>query len=167
MKWKELVPWRSSESKNTVRGEENHLAAFQREMNSLLEKFFTGLPLSPFSILTDSSGSFSPRINVEETDSDIIVRAEVPGLEEGDVTLSLTDENLTIRGEKKQESEKTEGVNTYYEASYGSFERVIPLGVEIDQDRVDASLKKGVLTVQLPKTEREQKAAKKISVRTE
>ena len=107
---------------------------------------------------------FSPRMDVSETDKEIVVSAELPGLADEDIDVSLSLGMLTISGEKKQEKEK-KGRNYYHvERSYGSFQRSIPLPAEVDTNQVDAVFKKGVLTVTLPKTGAAQ-AGKKIAVK--
>lgn len=98
--------------------------------------------------------SGAPLVDLEETDDELIVSAELPGFAEKDFAVELTGERLVIRGEKKNASEK-QGAGYYYaERSYGSFARAIALPCEIDREGVKARFKNGVLTVAMPKTER-------------
>ena len=90
------------------------------------------------------------------------VSAELPGLEEKDVEVLLADDVLTIRGEKKSEVEDKE--RQFSERFYGRFERRIPLGIEVEEDKVAASFKNGVLTVTLPKSARARARAKRIAI---
>ena len=136
----------------------------RREIDSLFDNFFSGVNRGPFE---NRQGIFNPKVDVTETDKDIKVRAELPGMDEKDVEVSLNKDTLTIRGEKKAEKEH-EG-KAYYrmERSYGSFSRTIPLPVEVDTDKIEAQLKKGVLTVTLPKSAKAVDKTKKISVMIE
>jgi HSP20 family protein len=107
-----------------------------------LEDFFEelGSPRGGFS-------RWSPSVDVNETDKEVVVRAEVPGLDPGDVALSLTPHGLTIRGEKREEK-KDKGL---LEWRYGSFVETVPLPPGLDADRAEARVKNGVLTVRLPR----------------
>jgi HSP20 family protein len=97
------------------------------------------------------------------------VRAELPGIDEKDIDVRLSDGTLTIRGEKKEEREEREEGGSYYvsERRYGSFQRSFRIPEGIDHDKVDASFRKGVLTITLPKTPEAQQKAKKIEVKGE
>ncbi len=144
--------------------EDNPFAMLRREMDSMFDNFFRGFELEPFE---GRIGTFAPRIDVSETDREITVSAELPGLDEKDIDVSLSDDMLTIKGEKKDEKED-KGKDYYrMERSYGSFSRTIPLPVEVQADKVDATFKKGVLTVTLPKSEQAVKAAKKVTIKAE
>ncbi len=90
--------------------------------------------------------------------------AEVPGLEEKDIEVLLDDGVLTLKGEKRSETEDKE--KQFSERYYGRFERRIPLGTEVKEDQVDATFKNGVLTVTLPKTEKAQSQVKRIAIRS-
>jgi HSP20 family protein len=146
------------------REEVDPFALLRRRMDDMFEGFLHGFDLRPFEA---RSGVFSPSVDVVENEKDIRISAELPGMEEKDIEVSLGKDSLTIRGEKKEEKEdKGKG---YYrmERSYGSFSRVIALPSEIDQDKVKATFKKGVLTVTLPKTEKAIKDTKKIEVKSD
>ncbi|MCC7364098.1 MAG: Hsp20/alpha crystallin family protein [Dehalococcoidia bacterium] len=94
---------------------------------------------------------WSPRCDVEETDAEVIVHAELPGVEAKDMEVSIAGSQLTIRGEKQtQRSEENEG-RTYQERFFGSFERSIPLPPGVDADNIAANLKDGVLEVRIPR----------------
>lgn len=114
-----------------------------------------------------STGSISPSVDIEDKGKELKVSAELPGMDQNDVEVSLTDDALSIRGEKK--AEETEEHDGYYvsERSYGSFSRVIPLPVEVESDKVKAKFKKGVLTVRLPKSEKAKANTRKITVHSE
>ena len=107
-----------------------------------------------------------PRVDVSENNKEIVVKAELPGVDEKDIDVSLTDEALTIRGEKKLEQED-KGENYYrLECFQGSFTRTIPIPVSVESDKAEAFFKKHVLTVKLPKTEVSQKRGKRIAIKS-
>jgi HSP20 family protein len=136
-------------------------------MNRLFDDFFGGFSLSPWAPLERGVPQvFTPRVDVSETDTEIKVSAELPGMEEKDIDVSLTRDTLTIKGEKKEESE--EKGKDYYrmERSYGSFTRSIPLPVEVNTDKVEATFKKGVLDITLPKTAKAIGETKKVAVKS-
>jgi HSP20 family protein len=142
-------------------------ASLQREMNRLFDSFFGGVNLSPWAPLERGvAEAFTPRVNVSETDKEIKISAELPGLDENDLDVSLTRDALTIKGEKKEEKE--EKGTSYYrvERAYGSFTRSIPLPVDVNTDKVEATFKKGVLYITLPKTVNAIEKTKKIQVKS-
>jgi HSP20 family protein len=96
-------------------------------------------------------GNIVPKIEVVENDKSIELTAEMPGLQEGDVEISLVDNVLTIRGEKRAERERDEQNYHVTERVYGSFYRAIELPAGIDPSRVEASMSNGVLKVFIPK----------------
>jgi HSP20 family protein len=149
----DLVPWRWGEKRVPVRrDEENPFYAWQREVDRLFEDFMgSRFGLAPFGGFMERYGAFNPQIDVTENDKEIKVTAELPGLDEKDVEVSLSNGTLTISGEKK--AEKEDKAENYYrlERSYGSFQRVIPLSTEVEADKVEAAFKNGVLRITLPK----------------
>ena len=146
------------------REEYNPFVSFRNEMNSLFDNFFRGFEIEPFA---GRLGAFSPKVDVKESEKDIRVTAELPGMNDKDIDVSLSKDALTIRGEKKEEKED-KGKDYYrMERSYGSFARTVPLPAEIDTDKVKAEFKKGVLTVTVPKTAKAMRETKKISVKAE
>lgn len=132
-----------------------------RSIDDLLEDFFGGVGT------VNSNTGIAPRFEVSEVDGAIVVDAELPGMDEKDVEVSLQDNILTIKGEKKQEHE-TKKKNCYIaERSYGSFQRSLQLGSGIDESKVSAAFKKGVLTVTIPKAEPEKSKARTIDIKSE
>ena len=158
-----LVPWKRGEKKVPVKQESSHpVVRFQREMDKLFDNFFNGFDLAPWG---QSWGAFHPNVDISEDNKKIMVAAELPGLDENDIQVSLAHNVLTIKGEKKEEKED-KGKNYYHmERSYGSFQRSIPLPCEVETDKVEATFKKGVLNISLPKTAEAQKQRKKITVK--
>jgi HSP20 family protein len=106
----------------------------------------------------------TPAVDLYEEKDDIVVKAELPGLEKDNIEVNLSENRLTIKGEKKQEEEvKKEG---YYrsERSYGSFLRTLELPTEVQTDKVKAAFKNGILEIRLPKTEETKKKETKVKV---
>lgn len=97
--------------------------------------------------------SWLPKVDVHENDEQITLRAELPGLSEDDVELTIDKGRLTVQGEKRLEKEDTDGKYRRIEATYGSFYRSFPLPDLIDQDNIGARFDNGVLYVTLPKVE--------------
>lgn len=136
-------------------------ASFQRQMNRLFEDAFN-VPMrgnAPPALL-------APSIDVKETDKAIEVEAELPGVDEKDVQVTLENDVLTIKGEKKAEKEETKQGYYMSERSYGSFFRSLEMPTGIDADKVNASFAKGVLKVTLPKPIGAQAKSKKIEIKT-
>lgn len=143
---------------------EHPLLSLQREMNRIVDSFFPGLRSKSFG---DLPGMFMPHMNVAETYKAVQVTVELPGMDEKDVEVSLTQDMLTIRGEKREE--KSENTRSYHrlERTFGSFARTISLPTDVDHDKVSAAFKKGILTITLPKTAQTLRETKKIPVKTE
>jgi HSP20 family protein len=166
----DLIPWKKDETSVPVRrgqGEETFLD-LRKQMNRLFDEFFERpFGLSPFFGDSTLWGDFAPHMDVSETDKEIIISAELPGAEPEDIHITLDRNILTISGEKR--AEKEEGGKRFYrvERSYGSFRRSILLPEGVDEDQIDASYKRGVLKVNLPKTARAQKKRKRITIKTD
>jgi len=149
-----LVPWWRSEGGVAER---DPFAALQKEMNELLENF-----LGPRA--DRALGGFSPKVDVAETETEVKVTAELPGMEEKDIDISVDGDMLTIKGEKKTEKEEKKEESYRLERSYGSFRRDILLPSKVQIDKVKATFAKGVLTVMLPKSA---EAAKRHKIKLE
>ncbi len=160
---RDLIPWSRGRDVTVRRGEEaNPFLALHREMNRLFDDVFRGFEGLPgFAGLT-GRGVTWPSLEVSETDKEIRISAELPGLEEKDVEVLLGDGVLTLRGEKKSESEDKE--RHFSERYYGRFERRIALPAEVEADQVQASFRNGVLSVTLPKSAKAQEHVKRIPV---
>ncbi len=128
----------------------------------LRRRFFEAEPLLRYET---SFGVSAPVVDVVEKEKEYQISAELPGLEEKDVEVSVADDMLTIKGEKKEEKE--EKAKNYYvsERRYGAFQRSFLLPSGVDAEKIEASFQKGVLTVTLPKTPEAQKREKKIAIK--
>lgn len=125
----------------------SELSRMQEEMNRYFDDFFgeqrRGL----------SEGAWLPAVDVSETDSEMVVRAELPGMTQDDIEVNLQDNVLTLKGEKKQEKKEEKENYHRVERSYGSFSRSFTLPAGVNQDEVKATFKDGVLEIAMPKTE--------------
>jgi HSP20 family protein len=144
--------------------------AFRDRMDRLMDDFVGGhIGGWPFSWDTRPfewrMGTF-PIVDIKNHEKEIEIQAELPGVSEKDVDLSLSDNSLIIKGEKKHETEEEEKGYYRMERSYGSFERTIPLPVEVDRDKVEATFKNGILNICLPKTKEAIAHTKKIPIHT-
>jgi HSP20 family protein len=128
----DLIPWKKKEpaqreKERAIQTSDQPFLTFQQEMNRLFDDFFGRSALEPFGAFRQEWDAFSPRVDVAETDSEIVVSAELPGLDDEDIEVNLARGLLTISGEKKQEKEK-KGRNHYrVERSYGSFQRSVAM----------------------------------------
>jgi HSP20 family protein len=160
-----LLPtvWRRSESP-LRRADENPFLALHREMNRMFDDFFRASDLAKFE---EGEGweAFSPAIDVRQDEKEVTVKAELPGMDEKDIEVSLSEQGLAIRGEKKAEKEEKGKQYWRREASYGAFRRVIPLPEGLDLEKVDARFKNGVLTVTLARREEATAREKKIAIK--
>ena len=136
----------------------NPFMSLQREIDRLFDDFTCGFPA-----FGNGKSDLLPSMDVTETDKQIEITAELPGLEEKDVQINVADNLLTIRGEKKAEKEEKDKDYRLIERSYGSFERTLELPDGVNADAIQASIAKGVLTVTVPKPAPAQ--SKKIDVK--
>ncbi len=132
-------------------------SSFQDEMNRVLDNFL--------SRETSYGVDWRPVVDVAESENDITVKAEIPGIDPKDVDISITGDTLTLKGEKREEKENTGKSYHRVESSYGSFKRVITLPASVDVDKVTAEGKNGILEIVLPK--KEESRAKKINVKVD
>ena len=168
MTLRQLIPWETHNKGVLSKKEDDPMFALQREVNNLFDNFFDGFGLAPtFGKLQKQYDSFVPKVDVKEKEKNFQVTAELPGIDEKDLDVSLTEGTLSIKGEKKSEVEDKKDGYHRIERSYGSFSRLIALPEGIDEEKIEASYKKGVLKVVIPKTEKAQEAHKKIEVKAE
>lgn len=161
---RDLIPWARGRDVAAGRSAEHPLMSFQREMDRLFEDLWRGFDAPVFGRSERTGTMISPRIELKETDDAIVVCSELPGLQDKDVEVTLTDNVLSIRGEKKQEKTEKEQGYTYSERSYGAFERRIPIDAEVLGDKVSAGFADGVLTVTLPKNPAAKSQARRIPI---
>ena len=145
-----IVPWKPF----------SELRTLQREMDSLWDRFFPETPFHERYVTHE----WLPSIDLKETKDKLVVKAELPGLEAKDVELTLTEDVLTIKGEKKEEREEKDEHRYFVERFTGAFERKIKLPAPVKTGKVDATFEKGILTINLPKSEEAKKKEIKIKV---
>ena len=167
MAFTDLVPFRRRKGDIRARRDyDDMVGSFYREMNSLMDRFFHGFDLEPFGSGELAASEFMPRVDITEDDKQIKVTAELPGMDDKDIDITLSGDSLTIKGQKQQETED-KGKDYYRsECRYGSFHRVIPLSTEVDKEKTEADFKKGVLRIRLPKTPEARKNRKKVDIKT-
>ena len=160
---RDLIPWNNRDRGVGLHREvdASPFLALHREMNRMFDDVFRGFDLPRFGSLGAFEGAGWPRIDVEETDKELRVTAELPGLDEKDVTLEIANGVLSICGEKKSESEDKD--RRFSERYYGRFERRVPLE-DVDEDKATASFAKGLLTVTLPKSSEAKERVRRIAI---
>jgi len=148
--------------------------SLRREVDRLFEDFSGGIWRSPFGRSLFDIGPFRrveaafgavPAVDVTETDKGYEITVDLPGMEEKNIDVKVANGILTIKGERQDEKEEKKKDYYVRERSFGSFERSFQVPDGVDADKIDASFKKGVLTVALPKSAAAQKAEKKIEVK--
>jgi HSP20 family protein len=167
MNMRDLIPWgRNQQTPSRYREEGDPFMTLHREMNRLFDDVFRGFDMAPFGSLGGMGRMASwPTVEVIETDHEVRVSAELPGMDQNDVEVLMNDGVLTIRGEKKSEVEDKE--RAFSERYYGRFERRLPLAWEVEEDKVNASFKNGVLTVTMPKSPKSSAQVKRIAINSE
>lgn len=124
------------------------LITLQDRMNQLLDERFGRLRTGNESM---DSGAWSPAVDIYETDHDIVVKAELPEMKEKDLDIRLVNNTLTLKGERKFEKETQEENYHRVERAYGAFSQSFTLPTSVDQDKISAEYKDGVLKITLPK----------------
>ncbi len=156
---KAVTPWRPSFT---------GLSRWERDMDRMMEDFF-GRRARPWWPERWFGGEelevTAPAVDMFEEKNEIVVKAEIPGIDKNNIEVQLSDHLLTIKGEKKKEEEDKREHYYRSERSYGSFMRTLPVPAEVRADKIKASFKNGVLEVHLPKTE--EAKAKDIKVKVE
>ena len=169
MSLEQLIPWNWGKNGESLsRGSGSPFAEFQKEMNRLFDNFSENMfSLSPMRRNLEEISAVYPKMDVSETDKEFKISAELPGMDEKDIDVSVSHEVLTIKGEKKAEKEEKKPNYFRTERSYGTFQRSIPLPAEVEKDQVKATFKKGVLNIVLPKSEKAVKESKKVEIKAD
>ena len=163
MKIKNLLP----DVVRKVRSNDDHpFYSLQKDMNNLFDNFFRGIDFSPRGFAVDGMGGFMPSVDVKENEKEFIIKAELPGVDEKDIEVTVTNDAVTIKGEKKEEKEDKDKSYYYMERSYGSFSRVIPLEAEIESNKAEARFKNGILDIKIPKNQTTKERGTKVPINT-
>lgn len=171
MTLRELAPWRWGGLRPTRTEDRpfehfrSEMEAVQRGMDRLFEDLWHDAGRLPESRESWGHGAVVAHINEAEDDKAYHITVELPGMDEKDVDVALSDGLLTIRGEKHEEDEEKTKDFFRKERVFGSFRRTLRLPGEVDEAKIEAKFKKGVLTIDLPKTEAAQKKIKHISIK--
>jgi HSP20 family protein len=144
---RDLLPWRRGEAASR----QDPFLSFRGELDRLFDDFFRGYPGAE--LPAAFSGRFVPDFDLVETDAEIRIKADLPGVEEKDIEVTLDGGALTIRGERRAEKEEKRGGYEWSERRFGSFQRRLELPCEVQSDKVQAKFSKGVLEITLPKSE--------------
>ena len=161
MQIKDLIPWAQKDHEPEPKSDDrNPIAALQRDMNRVFEGFWNRVGDIDWSWRGGDA-----RSDVVETKDAVEVSIELPGMEMKDIDVSVTDDMLTIKGEKKVERQEEKKGYYLSERSYGAIYRTIPLPPGVDGEKAEASFKNGVLTIKLPKTPEAQAKVKRIEVK--
>ena len=132
------------------------------EMRRMMEDLW----MTPFEEFGRWGDGLTPKVDVKEEDKEIIVSAELPGMDQKDIDVTVTNDSVRISGQKRHEKEEDEKGFYRHETFCGSFDRVIDLPAEVEEDKAEAEFSKGVLTIRLPKSEEAQAKRKKIKIKS-
>lgn len=140
----------------------NPLTVFRDDLWDVFDRFS-----KDFDLTNSNAGSISPRIEVKDDDKSYHLCAEIPGMNEKDINVTLKDKHLIIEGEKKNESKEEDKKKGIYhsEISYGRFYRAIPLSEDVDTEKVNATYKNGVLNIEIGKQSEKSNKTKKIEIK--
>lgn len=153
-----LIPWKKQPPETGFEWNRNPFEMLRHEMDELFNSALEIWPLNRRHTTSDYGFELS------ETDDEIRVKAELPGMDEKDIQVLLEEDMLTIRGERHEQHEEKKRNVHISEMSHGSFHRSFPLQTAIDRDKVNAKFKRGVLTLTLPKTEQAKAESKRIPI---
>jgi HSP20 family protein len=160
-----LMPWREKSQMPAVREDFfDPFVTFRREVQRMMDDFVDGFDNDGLATMNSWRGS-SPAVDIAETDKEMVITAEMPGLDEKDFQISVSGDLLTIKGEKKIEHEEKNGNGYPRERRYGAFSRSLRLPFDIKDEKIDATYQKGVLTIHVPKPADAQKAVRQIEVK--
>lgn len=163
MNMKSLMPFGRSSTPARRDEERDPFAMMRREMDQLFDSFTRDWSLPS----TMPSGFLSPKVDVAETDKGLEISAELPGIDQKDISLDLSEGILTLKAEHKEEKEQKDEKKHYHliERSHGSFMRRFAIPFEPDADKVKASFDKGVLKVMVPRSAAAEKQTRKIAIK--
>ena len=148
-----LIPWRSKTERSDDNGGTTAVTQFRSEIDQLFDQFFS----DPFGFglrgLSEGwTGTWVPTLDVSESEDEVTIRAEVPGVDPEDLDISVSGDFLTLSGEKKEETEEREQSFYRSERRFGQFRRQVALPSFVDKENVSAEYKNGILVISLKKT---------------
>ncbi|MBI2718245.1 MAG: Hsp20/alpha crystallin family protein [Rhizobiales bacterium] len=162
-----LIPWRDNRTQVPVTRDDflDPFASFRRELDHMFDNFFNDFGYRGARAMSNGWQAIAPTIDVAESEKEVVVTVELPGLDNKDFEVTLSGDMLTIKGEKKSEQEHKNGDVYHMERRFGSFSRSIRLPFEAKDEKVDANYDRGVLTVRIPKPADAQRTARRIEVK--
>jgi HSP20 family protein len=161
----DLMPWREKSQTPAMREDFfDPFVTFRREVQRMMDDFVNGFDNGGLATMNGWKGS-APAVDIAETEKEMVITAEMPGLDEKDFQISISGDVLTIKGEKKIEHEEKNGNGYHRERRYGAFSRSLRLPFEVKDEQIDATYQKGVLTIHVPKPADAQKAVRQIEVK--
>lgn len=164
MNFGSLIPWRDKAQVSVPRDEASDpFVGFRREIDRIFDDFFNGFGRG-LPALSGVSG-VTPTLDITDNDKEVVITAELPGLDETDFEVTLAGDVLTIKGEKKAEAKSRDGDVHYVERRFGQFSRSVRLPFEAGDEAVDARYDKGVLTIRVPKPLDAQHTVRRIEVK--
>lgn len=160
MNMKSMIPFGRSSRPARYGSESDPFAVMRREMERLFDTFSSDWPMPA------ASGFASPKVDVAETEKGLEISAELPGIDQKDISLDLADGILTLKAEHEEKKEEKDEKKHYHvvERSHGSFMRRFPIPFEPDTESVEAHFDKGVLQVTVPRSTAPEKQVKKIAI---
>jgi HSP20 family protein len=166
MKTRNSLPATQGTSRNAM----SPFDLLQDRIDRMFDDFSTGFRMPSMfgsmpSAFGDGDFAVTPSLDMHESDNQVMLTAELPGVDEKDIDISVADDMLTISGEKKHEFERKEGDRYRSERSYGKFSRSVSLPFKIDADKVEAKFDRGVLKLSIPKPAEAQQQMKKIQIK--
>jgi len=168
MALRDLMPWSGTRSLFRKDNEDVPFLAMQDRLSRMFDELVSDFGLEPWDEYPERPRTYLPRIDVVEEKDALTVTADLPGMDEKDIKVTVTPDGLTIHAERTSEKVEEEGREYYRrERTYGEFHRTIPLPVEIDADKSEATFKRGVLKIRLPKSKVEPETRKHIPVKAE
>jgi HSP20 family protein len=174
---RDIVPLRKGSERVPVRvetkdGSSIRPLAFGHTFDPLYNELFSDFFEPPYTLSgllplqRSYFGTGWPLVDIDDTDKEILIKAEIPGVDQEALEVSVSSNTLTIRGERKHQEEKKSWNSYFRECTYGSFQRTIPLSSEVEREKIKAIYKHGVLTVTLPKTAAARGRTKRIKVKS-
>lgn len=161
-----LIPWRDKSQVPANRDDfYDPFVTFRREVDRMFDDFFSGFGSRAAVPWNSGWQGLVPTVDVTDGEKELVVTAELPGLDEKDFEVTLAGDVLTIKGEKKAESENRNGGAYYVERRFGSFSRSIRLPFAVEDEQVDAKCDKGILTIRVPKPADAQRQVRRIEVK--
>ena len=142
------------------------LSNIRKQMDSLFEDMLT-VGDRDWMGLHGIGGMWTPAVELKEDDNELVLKAEIPGLDVDDLDVEVSEDRVTISGEHKEEESTEDKEKNYFrsEFHYGKFERVIPLPMYINTDEIKSDFKHGILTLTMPKLKDESKKAVKVQLK--